>query len=202
MRILSIFALFIATAAVQAADLKFGVVDMARAFQEYHKTKEATEVMKGNRDKVTQDMNERYSAYKTKLADVQSKQKATQDPILTAEGRAKAQAELGSLVKEVRSMEQEIQEFQQRRSLQLRQEEADLERNLYVEIAAVVKKKSETDSYDFVFDKSGGGMNRVPVLLHHKNAIDFTDEVIVELNKGAGAKSSEATKPSEGAKGK
>ena len=143
--------------------------------------------MKTNRDKVAQDMNERYAAYKAKVADVQAKQKIMQDPILTEEGRAKAKAEYDNLVKEVRFMEQEISEFQQRRSMQLRQEDMDLQKGIYQEIVDIVQKKSKDDAYDFVFDKSRTGLNGVPTLLHHKGATDFTDEVIVELNKAAPA---------------
>ena len=187
MRFLSALLALVVAGTAAAADTKFGVVDMARAFQEFYKTKDATNVMKGNRDKVAQDMNERYAAYKAKVADVQTKQRSTQDPILTQEGRAKAQAEFNNLLKEVRSMEQEISEFQQRRAMQLRQEEMDLQKGIYQEIVEIVQKKAKADNYDFVFDKSGAGINSVPVLLHYKGATDFTDEVIVELNKNASA---------------
>jgi outer membrane protein len=180
---------------LSAADMKVGVVDVERVFQEFHKTKEASSVMKVNRDKVAQDMNERYSAFKAKVADVQAKQKVSQDPILTEDGKAKARAEYESLVKEVRFMEQEISEFQQRRSMQLRQEDMELQKGLFQEIVAAVQAKSKADGYDVVLDKSRGAANGVPTVLHHAGATDFTDEVIVELNKNAPAPGS---KPEEG----
>lgn len=183
----------LAAASASAADLKFGVVDMSRAFQEFYKTKDATSVMKGNRDKVAQDMNERYTAYKSKMADVQKLQKEVSDPILTQEGRAKAGASLQNLAKEVRSMEQEISDFQQRSAMKLRQEENDLQRDLYLEIADVVKRKAETDGFDFVFDRSGMSITSSPVLLYSKGATDFTDQIIVELNKNAGSDEKKAT---------
>lgn len=186
MRFFAALALLAVTSSLSAADLKFGVVDMARAFQEFYKTKDATNIMKGNRDKVAQDMNERYSAYKTKVADVQKLQKEASDPILTQEGRAKAGAGLQNLIKEVRSLEQEINEFQQRSAMKLRQEEADRQRDLYAEIVDVVKRKAEADGFDFVFDKSGASLNSSPVLVYSKGATDVTDQVIVELNKNAG----------------
>jgi outer membrane protein len=197
--VIAIAALVTAGTGATAADLKFGVVDMSKAFQEFYKTKDATSVMKGNRDKVAQDMNERYTAYKSKMADVQKLQKEVSDPILTQEGRAKAGASLQNLAKEVRSMEQEIQDFQQRSAMKLRQEENDLQRNLYLEIADVVKRKAEADNFDFVFDRSGMSITSSPVLLYSKGATDFTDQVIVELNKNAGteAKAGEATQSTE-----
>ncbi len=190
----------LAAGSAGAADLKFGIVDMGRAFQEFYKTKDATTVMKGNRDKVAQDMNERYTAYKAKMADVQKLQKEANDPILTQEGRAKASVSLQNLAKEVRSMEQEINDFQQRSAMKLRQEENDLQRDLYAEIADVVKRKAEADGYDFVFDRSAMSITSSPVLLYSKGATDFTDQIIVELNKNAGspAKADGDAKPAEG----
>ena len=178
-----------------AADLKFGVVDMVKAFSEFYKTKDASTKMKANKDKAMSEMNERYTAYKTLLAETQKIAKEAQDPILTQDARASAGAKAQEKAKDVRSLEQEINEFQQRRTMQLRQEEMELQKGIYEEIVAVVKDKSKASGYDLVFDKSGVSMSTVPVLLYFKDAVDFTDEVIVDLNKNAppaGAKKEEA----------
>ncbi len=181
-------ALFLASAlAGHAADLKFGVVDMQKAFAEFHKTKDASAKFKENVDKATQEVNDRWAVYKNMLADIQKLQKQAQDPILTADERAKRGAELQEKVKEVRALEQEIGEFQNRRQGQLKQEDAQIRKGLYEEILVVVKDKGKADGYDFVFDKSGMSLSTVPVLLYYKDAVDFTDEVVVELNKDAPA---------------
>ncbi len=169
----------------QAADAKFGVVDMVKAFTEFYKTKDASSKIKGNKDKAMNEMNERYATYKTLTADALKLGKQAQDPILTQDARAKAQAMYQDKVKEVNNLTQENEEFQRRRSMQLRQEEMELQKGIYEEIVAVVKDKSKASGYDLVFDKSGVSMNTVPVLLSFKDAVDFTDEVIVELNKNA-----------------
>ncbi len=181
----------------QAADLKFGVIDMAKAFSEYQKTKEASEKFKTNVDKATQEVNERWAVYKNMLGDIQKLQKQAQDPILTGEERAKRGAELQEKVKEVRALEQEIGEFQNRRQGQLKQEDVQIRKGLYEEILVVVKDKAKADGYDFVFDKSGVSLSTVPVLLFYKDAVDFTDEVVVELNKDAGAAPAAAPAPAK-----
>ena len=169
----------------QAADNKFGVVDMVKAFTEFYKTKEASAKIKGNKDKAMTEMNERYATYKTLTAEALKIGKEAQDPILTQAARGEAQAKYQDKVKEVNNLTQENDEFQRRRSMQLRQEEMELQKGIYEEIVAVVKDKSKAGGYDLVFDKSGVSMNTVPVLLSFKDAVDFTDEVIVELNKNA-----------------
>jgi hypothetical protein len=44
-------------------------------------------------------------------------------------------------------------------------------------------ERVKTAQFDLVFDKSGLNMNGVPVLLHSKDNMDFTTEVILALNK-------------------
>jgi outer membrane protein len=187
MKILVASLVLITALSTQAADLKFGVIDMAKAFSEFYKTKEASAKFKVNVEKATQEVNERWSVYKNMLGDIQKLQKQAQDPILTGEERAKRGAELQEKVKEVRALEQEIGEFQNRRQGQLKQEDVQIRKGLYEEILVVVKDKAKADGYDFAFDKSGVSLSTVPVLLYYKDAVDFTDEVVVELNKNAGS---------------
>ena len=168
-----------------AADPKYGVVDMVKSFTEFYKTKDASAKMKTNRDKANSELNDRYATYKTLTGEALKLGKEAQDPILTAAARQEAQSKYQEKVKEVNNLTGEIDEFKQRRNMQLRQEEAELQKGLYEEIVAVVKDKSKTGNYDLVFDKSGVSMNTVPVLIYFKDAVDFTDEVIVELNKNA-----------------
>ena len=192
--LLTLAAAFGATA--HAADLKFAVVDMAKAFTEYYKTKDASEKMKSNKDKALSEINERIGVYKSLLSEAQKIGQASQDPILAPDARAKKQAEFVEKQKEVRALEQDMTEFQQRRQNQLRQEEVQLQRGLYEEIVGVVREKSKADGLDFVFDKTGVSMSTVPVLLYYKDAEDITDKVIVELNKNApAAAAAPATKP-------
>jgi outer membrane protein len=187
MKVALALALIFTTTCLRAADIKFAVVDMAKAFTEYHKTKEAASTVKENKDKAQKDLNERYSVYRNLMSDAQKLVQKAQDPLLNAEAKAKTQAEVGDKQKELRALEQEITEFQQRRTMQLKQEEVGLTRGLYDEIVTIVKDKSKSSGYDLVFDKSGASMSTIPVLLYYKDATDFTDEVIVELNKNAPA---------------
>ena len=183
----------------QAADLKFGVIDMSKAFSEFHKTKEAAEKFKGNLDKAQKEMNDRWSVYKNLMTDMQKLKKEASDPIMTGEARQKKAVEFEEKGKELRSLEQEIGEAQNRRSSQLKQEDMSIRKGIYDEILVVVKDKARADGYDFIFDKSGMSLSTVPVLIYYKDAVDVTDLIIVELNKSAPASASAApaTTPKE-----
>ena len=170
-----------------AADLKFGVVDMSKAFSEFYKTKEAAEKFKANVDKAQKQMNDRWSVYKNLMGDMTKLKKEASDPIMTPDARAKKANEFENKGKELRALEQEIGEEQNRRSNQLKQEDVSIRKGIYEEILVVVRDKAKAESYDFVFDRSGMSLSTVPVLVYYKDAVDITDQIIVELNKNAGA---------------
>ena len=170
-----------------AADLKFGVLDMSKAFSDFHKTKEAAEKFKVNLDKAQKEMNDRWSVYKNLMTDMQKLKKEASDPIMPQDARAKKGMEFEEKGKELRSLEQEIGEAQNRRNSQLKQEDMSIRKGIYDEILVVVKEKAKADGYDFIFDKSGMSLSTVPVLIYYKDAVDVTDLIIVELNKSAPA---------------
>ncbi len=184
-RVFTALAVLACTISAQAADLKFAVVDMSKAFSEFHKTKEAAEKFKANVDKAQKEMNDRWGVYKNIMGDMQKLKKEASDPIMTGDARARKAADFEEKGKELRSLEQEIGEAQNRRSTQLKQEDMQIRKGIYDEILVVVKEKAKADAYDFIFDKSGMSLSTVPVLIYYKDAVDITDQIIVELNKDA-----------------
>ena len=189
----SLICLLLAAVASQAADIKFGVVDMSKAFSEFHKTKDAADKFKNNIDKAQKEMNDRWSVYKNLMNDMQKLKKEASDPIMTPDARAKRAAEFEDKAKELRSLEQEIGEAQNRRTNQLKQEDMQIRKGIYDEILVVVRDKAKAEGYDFIFDKSGMSLSTVPVLLYYKDATDLTDLVVAELNK----KPAEGTEPTK-----
>ena len=189
-----------ASVTLQAADLKIGVIDMSKVFQEFHKTKSAAEKYKGNYEKAAQEMQERQTVYKSLATEAQKLLKTAQDPIITPEQRNRHAAELGEKVKEIRSMEMEMQEFAERRQTQLKQEDMQIRKGLYEEILVVVRDKSKADGFDIVFDKTGVSLSTIPIILHVKegSATDMTDQLIVELNKNAPPPGAEPAKSQAG----
>lgn len=190
MKYLSIAVLALAFAVTsQAADLKIGVVDMGQVFADFHKTKSAQAQLQKNMEAAKEQMNERVGALKKIAEEVDKLLKEARDPVLSEQIRARKAAEFESKSKEMRSLERDVQEFQQRRQGQLQAEGMQERKKIYDEILAAVKEKAKTDGYDLVFDKSSIGASGLPMLLHSKEGVaqDFTAEVIVLLNKDAPA---------------
>ncbi|MFN7563358.1 MAG: OmpH family outer membrane protein [Prosthecobacter sp.] len=200
-RTLAAIALAVSTAFSSAADLKLAVIDMKKAFEDFHKTQEAAETYKGNYNKAAGEMRERQDAYKKLTSDMQQLDKKARDTILTPDQRQKAIAELNEKMKEARALEAEMQEFAERRIGQLKQEDMKIRQTLYEEISTVVRDHALKSGYDMVFDKTGVSLSTVPIVIFVKEtaATDITSQVIVELNKNAPAPGAAAAKPAEAA---
>lgn len=196
-RTLAALTLALSTALSSAADLKMAVIDMKKAFEDFHKTQEAAETYKGNYNKAAGEMRERQDAYKKLSTDMQQLDKKARDTILTPDQRQKAVAELNEKMKEARALEAEMQEFAERRIGQLKQEDMKIRQTLYEEISTVVRDHALKSGYDMVFDKTGVSLSTVPILIFVKEtaATDITSQVIVELNKNAPAPGAAAARP-------
>ena len=179
---------------LHAADLKIAIVDMKRAFGEYTKGKDAAAKVKANADKFMEERKERYDSYKVMTTDAGKLQKKSQDPILSQAERAKAGGQFDAKLKELRALEGEIKEFEQRRTGQLREEETQVRTKILEEMTAVVEKLGKAGTYNLVIDKSGASMGGIPMALYVDGLTDVTDELIKELNKDAPAAESEVKK--------
>jgi outer membrane protein len=182
-----------------AADVKIGLVDLRRAFAEYWRSKDASSKLQENLGKAREEINERLAAYKKLMDDVQKRDKERQDPVLNNDARAKIEADLRNKAQELRSLEQDINEFKGKRQSQLDEEQRQQAKGIYDEIIKVVNDKAAAAGYDLVLDKSNLGMGAVPFLVYSKagSVPDFTPEVIVELNKNAPAGTPAEEKPAE-----
>ncbi len=187
--LISSILLSLATSALPAADLKIGLVDLRKAFSEYHKSKEASTTLQQHVAEAKEQINERFAAYKKLMDEVQKLDKERTDPVLGVEARGRKEAELKGKAQELRSLEQDINEFKNRRQQQIDEEQRQQASGLYAEIVKVVNDKAAATGYDLVFDKSNLGVGGVPFLVFSKAGAvnDFTSEVIVELNKNAPA---------------
>jgi len=166
---------------------QIGVVDMKRAFEEYHKTKSAAAELQKDIVDVRKDVQERFEEYKKMFDEVQALAKKLQDPVLGNEERQRVQIQVQEKNAELKSLQTEITDFQRRREMQLREQQMRVRGGLYTEIIDVVRAKAQTEGYGLVFDSSGGSANGIPVLVFSGSAQDFTDEIVVELNKDAPA---------------
>jgi outer membrane protein len=190
------FALAGIAAPASAQDFKIGIVDMKRVFSEYYKTKDAEKSVNDGKEAAKKQLDERNAKYRELINKWQEAQKLVNDPAISEELRVQKTKERDELASEAKSLEREMSEFRARREQQLQEQVGRMRKGILDEIKSIVEGKAKQENYDLVFDKSGLGVNGVPFLLHSKDAVDFSQDIITDLNKDA---PKEETKPATAA---
>lgn len=185
----SLFISALALGAASAQDLKVGIVDMTRVFQEYYKTKDAEKKVNDGKAIAKKELDERNARYKQLIEKYQNYATEIKNPNMSEDLRAQKQKEAQDVASEARSLEREKKEFAERRQRQLLEQVERMRKAILEEIRDLVQDMSKEQNYDLVFDKSGLGSRGIPFLLHSKDGVDFSDDVIKKLNVNAPATS-------------
>jgi outer membrane protein len=165
--------------------LKVGIVDMKRVFGEYYKTKDAEKSVNDGKEAAKKQLDDRSTRLRDLMKKYEESKKLASDPGISEELRAQKGKESEEIESQAKSLEREIQEFRQRREAQLGEQVGRMRKGIVDEIIVLVEKTGKDQAYDLVLDKSGMGANGVPFLLFSKDAVDFSDDVLKELNKDA-----------------
>jgi outer membrane protein len=170
-------------AAIHAQGLKVGTVDMNRAFKEYNKTKDSEKKINEAKDSAKKEYDDRAENYKKALDEINKLNQQLDSPALSADKKTSMAKERDDKIANIKNMEREINEFRQTRERQLQEQAMRMRENIVKEITDVIMERVKSSGYDLVFDKSGPSMNGVNVVIHSKDNMDFTTEVITALNK-------------------
>ena len=162
---------------------KIGTVDMDRVLKEYHKSKDAEAKVNEATKAAKKEFDDRVEAYKKGLDEINKLNTQLDTPVLSAAAKAAKAKERDEKIANIKNMEREINDFRQTREQQLQQQMLRLREGIVKEITDVVMERGKSRNLDFVFDKSGASLNRISLLLFSPDSIDFTTDVIAELNK-------------------
>lgn len=183
------------TGFAQGTPLKVGTVDMNRAFKEYTKTKDSEKKINEAKDAAKKEYDDRAENYKKALEEINKLSQQLEAPALSADAKTAKAKERDEKIASLKNMEREINEFRQTRERQLQEQAMRMREGIIKEITDIIMERVKTAQFDLVFDKSGLNMNGVPVLLHSKDNMDFTTEVITALNAKPASTTTTTEKP-------
>jgi len=175
------------------ADIKVGTIDMKAVFDNYYKTKDAEAKINDARSQAKKELDDRLDTFNKGQEQARKLNDEANKPELSEKAKAEKVKSLNEKLQELGVMQREVQEFQQTRERQLSEQSVRSRNALVEEINKVVSDAVKSAGYDLVFDKSGQSLNAVNVLVHSKESMDFSKDIIDTLNKGA-------AKPAEPAK--
>ena len=160
---------------------------MNKIFSAYYKTKEAEVQINEARNSAKQELDERMDAYKKDLEEINKLNNDLQKPALSADAKNEKTKERDDKIDETKNVEQEITDFRTTHEKHLQEQAVRMRNGIVEEITKLVLDKVKTENYDLVMDRSGLSLNGVPILMFAKDGLDFSDEIITELNKNGPA---------------
>jgi len=199
--LVAIFSALAFPAGAFAQGLKIGTVDMNRAFKEYNKTKDAEKKINDAKDSAKKEYDDRADSYKKALDEINKLNQQLEAPALSPDAKTQKAKDRDEKIGSIKNMEREINEFRQTREKQLQEQAVRMRDGIVKEISDVVMAKVKSSNMDLVFDTSGVSLNGVPTVMFANPQMDFTSEIVAQLNK-PGANPSPAAKisPSPAAK--
>src|SRR5438067_6737922 len=178
-----VLALGLPAATYAQGTLKVGTVDMNRAFKEFNKTKDSEKKINDAKDAAKKEYDDRAENYKKALEEINKLSQQLEAPALSQDAKSAKAKERDEKIASIKNMEREINDFRQTREKQLQEQAVRMRDGIVKEITEVVMNKVKADNMDLVFDKSGVSLNGVPTVMFAKDNMDFTSDVITQLNK-------------------
>lgn len=185
---IGIFIMIFAAATLSAAEsLKIAVVDMARIFDDYYKTRivqsqleEQQSVYRTHVTAMNEEYNKLQEEYKVLLD-------AAQNITLKEAERQEKAAEASKKLAEVKQKERDINQYLTEKSRQFKEFEDTKRTEITAEILGEVQRRATVDGYDIVLDYSGKTTSSLASVVFFKPNLDITDAVLEELNRGNNA---------------
>jgi len=178
-------AIGLATASLSHAQFKVGIVDMNKAFVEYYKTKDAETKINESRTKAKKELDDRLTALNAQVEVINKLQADINKPELSKDAKDAKTKELNDKANEARTLDREAAEFRQSQEKQIQEQFVRMRKDIIDDILKVVNEKIKATGYDLVFDKSGLSMGQIPVVIYSRTDMDFTADIIAQLNKDA-----------------
>lgn len=173
---------FATSPALQAQNIKIGLVDMQKALNDYKQTGIETDKINAQATIFQNEAKTRGEALK-KIQDQMLEQKAIYDDgDKNEETRKKAFDLLQQLRQEGAAKQKEAIELGQKNAETLAKMRKDMEVKLVAEITAVMEAKAKENGADLVFDKSFLPRANKAIIYTSANVLDMTDSIISQLN--------------------
>lgn len=160
------------------AQLRVAVVDMQRALLETNDGRRAKNQLKAQFEKLQEDLNRRQEGLKRQKEEIEK-----QRTVLSAAALQKRMAEYQQ---NFESLSKNYLEYQQ----QLAQREAELTKQILVNLQGVVRQLGNADGYTLILDQGA--------VVFSPTHLDLTDRVIQEYNRAHTEGASEGATPAAG----
>ena len=161
---------------------KIGVVNLAKVFREYYKSKIAQEAIKRQAEAYRNYLVRMNNDYVKLVNEARNARNASLNVALSVSAKKAAEAQAEKLARESAAKKAEIEVYAQGRRADMQKLENNRRKEIMIDIQSAVSKRAAIEGYDYVFDSSGMTMNNQPALLVFPKSADMTEAIIKDLN--------------------
>jgi outer membrane protein len=161
---------------------KIGVVNLAKVFREYYKSKIAQEAIKRQAQAYRNYLIRMNKEYVKLVTDAQNARKDSLNIALSEKAKKAAEVKADKLAQESAAKKAEIEVYARNRRTDMQKLENSRRKEIMIDIQSAVSKRAAIEGYDYVFDSSGMTMNNQPALLVFPKSADITEVIIKDLN--------------------
>lgn len=179
---LAVFGLTALAAQAQPA-IKLLVVDMAKLYDTHYRTEEQNAKLRSEEQKAQEMVEQMNKEGNALVADYTSLAEQANNPALTADAKAKSQADAQKKYEEIQRKKNDIGTFAQNTQRTLQQRLMNYRTVMLEEITKSATEIAKRKGATLLIDKSGPTGIGISNVVYSDPAYDITDEVSKELNK-------------------
>jgi Skp family chaperone for outer membrane proteins len=168
-----------------SAQVKIGIIDLRKVFDEYHKTKTADARLKDQAADLDKERKAMMDQYQKATDDYKSALDGANDQAVSADEREKRKKTAESKLLDIKKLEQDINQFDRQARATLEEEQRKYRDKILVEIRNVINTKAKSGGYSMVLDTAAESFNKTPVVMYTNGESDLTTDVLKELNANA-----------------
>jgi Skp family chaperone for outer membrane proteins len=186
LRILFPAVLLLAFSGVPAlAQTKIATVDLKTLFDNYYKTKLATDAIQERADDLQKDYTGMANDLKTRNDQYEQTLESADDPAVSDDERARRKQAAADQLKQLQDSKLAIDQFQRQAEVTLTDQKQRMRDNILADIKKVVAEKAKAAGDTLVLDTDAQTVDGTPVIVYGTGDNDLTDDVLKELNASA-----------------
>jgi outer membrane protein len=168
-----------------SAQVKIGIIDLRKVFDEYHKTKTADARLKDQAADLDKERKAMMDQYQKATDDYKAALDGANDQAVSLDEREKRKKTAESKLLDIKKLETDISQFDRQARTTLEEEQRKLRDKILVEIRNVINTRAKSGGYSLVLDSAAESFNKTPVVMYSNGENDLTTAVLGELNANA-----------------
>lgn len=174
---------------------KVATVDLKKLFDNYYKTKLATQAIQDRANDMDKDYTSMAQDLKKKSDQYEQLLESASDPAVSDQERQKRKDSANDLLKQLQDSKAAIDQYERQAQMTLTDQKQRMRDKILDEIKLVVADKAKAGGYTLVLDTAAQTVNGTPSIVFTTGEGDLTADVLKQLNVAAPPDLPETSEP-------